>query len=162
MSLTLTQAKQTDQIILLKQDKSTSTTSISSKISRQLQQVKTENTAATKDRKHCKVINKTVTNSKTTTIFVKKSYISLQLQLKPAKRNSKQQKGDSRSTTSNHFVTKKTTATKEQFDNMKAKSIDSTKLVTIKSPTQQTKQNAVPTLQLETAKKNSEQPCRQR
>ena len=29
---------------------------------------------------------------------------------------------------------------------MKAKSIDSTKLVTIKSPTQQTKQNAVPTL----------------
>ena len=45
---------------------------------------------------------------------------------------------------------------------MKAKSIDSTKLVTIKSPTQQTKQNAVPTLQLETAKKNSEQPCRQR
>ena len=30
MSLTLTQAKQTDQIILLKQDKSTPTTAISS------------------------------------------------------------------------------------------------------------------------------------
>ena len=42
--------------------------------------------------------------------------------------------------------TKNTAATKQQFDNMKAKTIDSAKLATIKSPTQQTKQNAVPTL----------------
>ena len=42
--------------------------------------------------------------------------------------------------------TENTATTKQQFENMKAKTIDSTKLVTIKSPTQQTKQNAVPTL----------------
>ena len=73
--------------------------------------------------------------------------ISQRLEQKATKRtnNLNEEQDKSTATATVGVKTKNTAAAKQQFDNMKAKSIDSTKLVTAKSPTQQTKQNAVPT-----------------
>ena len=74
--------------------------------------------------------------------------ISQRLEQKATKRtnNLNEERDKSTATTTVGIKTENTAATKQQFDNMKAKSINSTKLVTTKSPAQQTKQNAVPTL----------------